>query len=171
MYLGWNDYELIYLIKEGNYKALNLMYHKYSAFIRLKARECGFKGFYLDDCVQEGLILLNKALKLYDSSYNKSFWSYFNLILQRRLWRFYKEIKPNYHDVLAVEIKDDNVFKERVIEYSSVFKDEHLKMVYKEIYYYNTKVEDLANKLGVKPYTIYRDLKKIKEILRLEFDL
>ena len=33
MYLGWNDYELIYLIKEGNELALNLMYHKYTNFI------------------------------------------------------------------------------------------------------------------------------------------
>ena len=37
MYLGWNDYELIYLIREGNDRALNLMYHKYTNFIRLKA--------------------------------------------------------------------------------------------------------------------------------------
>ena len=77
MYLGWNDYELIYLIKEGNELALNLMYHKYSNFIRIKARELGFRGFDLDDCIQEGLLLLTKAIKTFNNDYNKSFWSYF----------------------------------------------------------------------------------------------
>lgn len=170
MYLGWNDYELIYLIKEGNDKALNLMYRKYTNFIRLRARECGFKGMAIDDCVQEGLILLTKALKVYDETLNKSFWSYFNLILKRRLWRLKKEEGVSF-EALEFELADKNTFKETVSEYGSVIKDSHLREVYEEIYFYHTSVNDLALKLGVKTYTLYRDLKKIKEILRLEFDL
>ncbi len=171
MFLGWNDYELIYLINEGNSKALNLMYQKYTNFIRLKARECGFKGMFIEDCVQEGLLLLTKALEVYDPSYNRSFWTYYNIILQRRLWRYYKEIKPNLFTELEYELQDNNSFKEKIIEYSTAFKDPILKKIYFEIYYYNTKVEDLSKEMGLKPLSIYRKIKKIKEILRLEFDL
>lgn len=171
MYLGWNDYELIYLIKEGNEKALNLMYQKYSNFIRIKARELGFSYLDIDDCVQEGLILLTKALIIYDGNFKKSFWSYFNLILKRRLWRLYKMANIHKTESLEVEVKDMNTFREKVREYGQVIKDEYLHYLYEEVYYYHTPIQIIADKLGQKSSKIYKDLQKIKEILRLEFDL
>ncbi len=171
MYLGWNDYELIYLIREGNDRALNLMYHKYTNFIRLKAYEVGFRGMSVDDCIQEGLILLTKAIKIFNDNFNKSFWSYYNLILKRRLWRLKREDNSNSYLEITLDVEDDNTFKEKVLEYSSIFKDSYLAYIYKEIYYYNTKVNELALKLRVPIHRIYRDIKKIKEMLRLEFDL
>ena len=171
MYLGWNDYELIYLIKEGNELALNLMYHKYSNFIRIKARELGFRGFDLDDCIQEGLLLLTKAIKTFNNDYNKSFWSYFNLILKRHLWRYQKKWQKQEYALIDDNIKDNNTFKETILEYSSLFKDEMLSYIYEEIFYYNTPIREISRKLGVKSSKIYLELKKIKEILRIEFDL
>lgn len=171
MYLGWNDYELIYLIKEGNELALNLMYRKYSNFIRIKARKLGFKSYFIDDCVQEGLLLLTKALMVYDSKYNKSFWSFFNLILERRLWRYHKQIQTDEVIMDDLDLVDQNRFKEKIKEYGTILKDSYLQKIYEEIFFYRTSVNDLARMLEVKPAKIYADLKKIKEILRLQFDL
>lgn len=169
LYQGWNDYELIYLINEGSELALNLMYLKYASMIKYKARSCGFYPYEIDDCLQEGLILLTSAIKSYKPSYKKTFYKYFELILLRSFWRLRKaNLKTITYAVDS--IPDLNSLSDNVRDYSSLFKGEEL-YIYKEIFIYNTHVSVISKKLGRKESQIYYEIKKIKEILREEFDL
>ena len=96
-YQGWNDYELLYLIEEGNNRALNLMYLKYENFIRIKARSCGFNAYQLDDCLQEGYLMLGQAIKTFKPQYGKSFTKYFEVVLLRRFWRLREQSRKHEH--------------------------------------------------------------------------
>ena len=78
MYYNYNDYELIYLIKEGVEEALKEMFRKYSHFL--------YKFYYQQenrftskgDFVQEGFMVLQKAIETYDMDKEISFYTYFN---------------------------------------------------------------------------------------------
>lgn len=170
LYQGWNDYELLYLIKEGSEKALNLMYLKYEKFIIYKARSCGFKAFDLEDCIQEGLLILTSAIKNYSVEYNKTFCKYFEIILLRHLWRLKSKEKIQYVSYEFDNIRSDYYLKEIIFEGKSVLNKEQA-YIWEEIYYYHTPIEIVAQKLNLKKTQIYYELKKIREIIMEEFDL
>ena len=78
MYVNHNDYELVYLIKDGNVPAKEYLFKKYSVLIKKIYRE----GFYnlryqLFDFMQEGFIILEKVITSYDFSFNFSFYNSF----------------------------------------------------------------------------------------------
>ena len=80
-----NDYEILYLINEGNELALNFMFDKYEPLIKKLAR-----GFYksiemTEDLIQEGRIILLSCIKGYSSYFNISFVYYFTICLKRGL--------------------------------------------------------------------------------------
>ena len=170
LYQGWNDYELIYLINEGNEPALNLMYLKYENMIAYKAKSCGCRSIELDDYIQEGLILLTSAIKSFKPSLGKTFYRYFEIILLRAFWRQRKKdskLSLDYNFTEAVATKS---LRESIEEYASLFTGTR-QYIYKEIFLYSTPANVLAKALGVKTGKIYYEVKKIKEILRQEFDL
>lgn len=82
----YNDYELIYLIKEGNELALNCFFEKYEKFIiKIVRSYVYFKDERFDDFVQEGRILLYESIYKYDDFSNISFFSYFSIVLKRKI--------------------------------------------------------------------------------------
>ncbi len=170
LYQGWNDYELLYLIKEGSEKALNLMYIKYEKFIIYKARSCGFRGFDLDDCIQEGYILLTTAIKKFKGEYNKTFCKYFEIILLRHFWRLRSKEQIEYVHFDFANTRADYCLKEFVSEWKKALPPLQ-GVIYEEIYYFHTPIDELANKLGLKKTQIYYELKKIRDFMNEEFDL
>ena len=68
------------------------------------------------------------------------------------------------------KIKDEHTLSDNLKEYSTIFKGE-LLYIYEEAFIFNTPVADIAKSLGEKKSKIYYQLKKIREILREEFDL
>lgn len=85
-----NDYELIYLIREGNEGAERLMYKKYNAFIFKCIKEFNVFKCYYDDFYQEGLLALSQALQTFDTNIECSFYSYLQIIIKRRFVRYFK---------------------------------------------------------------------------------
>ena len=91
-----NDYELIYLIQsERDDIAFAFMHKKYQAFIWKLIHLLHIPSKEHDDLFQEGLLMLHKAVYVFNEQKNKSFTRYFELILRRH---FYKMIYkfPNY---------------------------------------------------------------------------
>ena len=73
----YNDYELLYLIKDGNEKAFNYFFQKYDCLIIKIAIDLYPQGDKQDDLVQEGRMILYDCIKNYDSSYGTPFFSFF----------------------------------------------------------------------------------------------
>lgn len=90
-----NDYELIYLIKEGNETAYLLLFKKYELYLWKIAKD--FIGYNekMEDLVQEGRILMNTCIYAYKSDLGISFFSFVTLCLRRE---YAKQMAKNYFD-------------------------------------------------------------------------
>ena len=69
MYVNHNDYELIYLIKEGNVAAKDFLFKKYTSLIKKMYRDGYYaKRFLMLDFMQEGFLILEKVVALNSSN-------------------------------------------------------------------------------------------------------
>ncbi len=82
MFINWNDYELLYLIKEGIVAAKTELYRKYSFLISKKyyQNQVSFKLSY-QDYFQECLMALERAIYFFDTNSSASFFAYFSTVL------------------------------------------------------------------------------------------
>ena len=93
-YKIYNDYEIIYLIKEGNELAYNIMFSKYENYIWKIVSSFYPYGIKSEDLVQEGRIILHNCILGYNAFMDVSFFSYFTICLRRQILH---EIKKSYY--------------------------------------------------------------------------
>ena len=83
----YNDYELLYLIQEMDDEALDIMLKKYIPLIKARIKAFRIKKSSQEDFLQEGLLVLNKAIQRFNPDSKKTFTRYFDMILQRQFIR------------------------------------------------------------------------------------
>jgi RNA polymerase sporulation-specific sigma factor len=82
-----NDYELIDLIRyENDHVALDFMFYKYQKLIWKNVHLLNIPSKDYDDFDQEGMLMLKKALDVYDDKHGKTFTRFFELILKRQFY-------------------------------------------------------------------------------------
>ena len=153
-----NDYELIYLFKETqSEQALKKLIAKYNPLIWKNIYK-----FYVplqdqDDFYQEALITLVESINKFDSSYNKTFTRYYELLLHRRFIAL-KNKQPKY----ILSPKPELFFKEHTPPFEIYFDINVLSDFEKKVWnlYYNEK---LIMKSIAK--TLNTDLKSIKNAI------
>ena len=92
MKYDFNDYELIYSIKDGNEKSLEVLLLKYDPYIIAYVTK--IMGYMDEDFVQEGRLVLYNAIYSYKESNQHSFFSFFTLCLKRKIsYLLYEENK------------------------------------------------------------------------------
>lgn len=146
MFINWNDYELLYLIREGIAIAKTELYRKYGYLISKKyyQTQVSLKLSY-QDYFQECLMALERAIYFFDTSSNSSFYAYFSTVLWHKTLNIYrlssmhlnedcvsylkKEVpsivSSNLVVVIQKELEKENswmclIFKECVIEAFSI---------------------------------------------------
>jgi len=175
--INFNDNELIYLIKNNNEQANNLLIKKYENYIHSRIHELGLENH--EDCFQEGLIVLFNAVNNFNEDYNKSFTKYFEVLLNNKLIDLKRrQIKESNYFVLmdVFELDYCNYLNEEssLIEYNNcdalIAK---LSFVEKSVFYdyflCNLSIDEIAlrqktNKKNIY-YIIYRIKKKIKKYM------
>lgn len=89
MYKDYSDQELIYLIKEGNETASNILYDKYKDIVNIKAKKYisyGKKlGLEYNDLFQEGMVGLSNAINSYTDEKNTIFSTFANMCIDRKM--------------------------------------------------------------------------------------
>lgn len=169
----YNDYELLYLINEGNEYALNIFFEKYDSYIKKIIYElCHYIGDDFEDLVQEGRMVLYKCIKMYKPINNTSFFTYFSLSLKRKIIRLLcdeYQAKPILSESLVefntseykIKITGDMFFNDPLkikLFNSCIINDMTLNkfakdnnMTYDQVYYLNKKIiEELRKLFGVK---------------------
>lgn len=111
-YVNYNDYELLYLAKEGNVYAYNQLNQKYYPLIIKTIRSFKIKPHLYDDIIQDSKIKLLEAINKFKDSYGLSFYKYYLLILSRMMFLFYR---CNYYGIKNSEVI---VFNENCLGYS-----------------------------------------------------
>ena len=87
----YNDNELLYLIREKEDSALEIIYQKYTPMIKKRIGDFKIKYKNQDDFFQEGLITLKKAIETYKDEYGKTLNKYFDLLIQGDLFNCLKK--------------------------------------------------------------------------------
>jgi len=172
-----SDYELIYLIKDNNETALNLLYKRYYYVIIKVIKEYNVQPKHWDDYIQEGYISLGKCLKKYDDRIECNFNTFFKLVLKRDFIKLYK--KYNFYtidlDTQYIEIKDNN------IEYNAYLNDVYkkglelindveLRLIYISTYKEGLTPREISQKYGFNIKRIYNDIQFIKKELNKGFN-
>ncbi len=170
LFQGHNDSELLYLIKEGNQDALDIMFDKYKYFINKKIRDFNINKKSVDDFFQEGLITLNEAIKKYDENYNKTFFKFFELLLVRRFSTILNkesrqyEVIERYKDKILLDdqivVREDSVtyvVESIVNEFSSLERK-----IYGYYYLENKTIEYISSELLISKKSVYNAISRIK---------
>lgn len=170
-----NDYELIYLIREGNEKAYELLLEKYKPFIiKLSYR---VYSMCEEDSIYDGYLILNQAIKKFDESFNKTFLRFFELLLVRYYCKYVKKaISENNalaHYTYNTTFKEKKDYeRERRIKQAqkeiSEIKDEVARNIIMEYINSDNTITSICKKIGYNPKKIYNLLAKIKNKLKNE---
>lgn len=101
-YKQFNDYEVIYMIKENDEESRNLLIKKYKPIINKISNKyiSSVKSFgvELDDLVQEGMIAFNKAINTFKDDNSVLFYTYASVCVERQIITYCtrNDSKKNY---------------------------------------------------------------------------
>ena len=139
-----NDYEIIFLIREGNEEALQLMFDKYKPLIYKKISKFNL-SYAFDDMYQEALMVLDKSIRCFDDQYNKSFTRYFEQNLERK-----------YISIVSMQVRRSQIFKG-----NEQYIYENNQAVESNSVYYELMLDEISKVLTKKENLVYtlRELK------------
>ena len=172
-YKDYNDYELIYLIKEGNESALNFFFEKYEKYIiKVVGSYIHYDEGLKEDYIQEGRIILYECIYRYDEDSNVSFFSYFTIILKRKLLKLIQsEMKFKY--ILCEDILIDYFpkKKQRRLEGKYFFDDELKIKLFDQCIIGGIPLKDFADKNNIEYNKLYYIYQKMLEDLKRFFNI
>ena len=82
---GMTDEQIVLEVQKGDKQALSYLMNKYKELVNIKVSKYFMVGAERDDIVQEGLIGLFKAIKMFKEDKNNSFKSFANMCIERQL--------------------------------------------------------------------------------------
>ena len=82
---GMTDEQIVLEVQKGDKQALSYLMNKYKELVNIKVSKYFIVGAERDDIVQEGLIGLFKAIKMFKKDKNNSFKSFANMCIERQL--------------------------------------------------------------------------------------
>jgi len=176
-----NDYELLYLIVcDQDGIALEFLINKYDKLIWKYIHNAGIKVSDHEDFHQIALEILLKAIYLFNEVFNKSFTRYFQLILQRDLWRLQKRYYTQLSKIIYIEY--DLIDEKPSLNYMSINEEIELEYIYstvkenlktileKQIYEYyfvlGYSVIDIAKKFILKDKQVYNAVTRLINKMR-----
>ena len=112
-YDNLNDNELIFMVKEQDEDAQNILYNKYYYLIRKiinkYQRTCYAMGIDIKDLIQESLIAFYSAINNYNDYYNTNFKTYLTLCIDRKINNTIRHYNTNKEKVLTNYITIDKI--------------------------------------------------------------
>ncbi len=82
---GMTDEQIVLEVQKGDKQAISYLMNKYKELVNIKVSKYFMVGAERDDIVQEGLIGLFKAIKMFKKDKNNSFKSFANMCIERQL--------------------------------------------------------------------------------------
>lgn len=101
----YNDYELIYMVRENDDNSRNILYEKYLPILKKLASDFYHKfnnfGYDYDDFLQEAYIAFEKAIIKYDDINGILFYSFAILCVRRGLVSFCRGLSSSKYNILS----------------------------------------------------------------------
>lgn len=109
-YKKYNDYELIYMVRENDDCSYGTLLNKYMPIIRKVAGEFYKQfdtfGYDLDDFIQEAYLGFQKALRYFDENKNILFYTFVTMCINRRLLSFCRRITCDKKNISSYYLED-----------------------------------------------------------------
>ena len=83
--MAYNDYELIYLSRFGDEDVVDIMIKKYEPLVHKLISNFNVDSLNKDDYLQEGRLIISKAIKTFNEQSKMSFTRYVEMLLYHRL--------------------------------------------------------------------------------------
>lgn len=167
MYKKNNDYELLYLINWHSEEALTLLLNKYSYLVNAKLVAFKIRRSHYEDFYQECMLILYKAIDIYNENYNKSFCRFVELLIERKIIKLLFIDSKNINTLLIdniVNLKDGNNIWQQ-IEYEKKlntiknFKDiESKKWLLNDYFVNELSIKEIMEKHDLSKKEIYNQL-------------
>ena len=123
-YKNYNDYELIYMIRENDESSKSILFEKYHPVLVSIANEFYLKynqyGYDYDDFLQEANIAFFNSLISFNENKNVLLYSYITLCFRRKLMSFCKKITKGFKNNIYNDYDD---FPDIIDFNSDVFSD------------------------------------------------
>lgn len=126
-----NDYEVVYMVRENDDEAREIIFNKYIPIVKRLASNylTLAKGVRVEfeDLVQEGLIALNDAIEKYSENSGTLFYTFACVCVERRILSFCKKMGSCKHYYLNTSLCEDyfyNISDNRTPDY---YLDENLQ--------------------------------------------
>ena len=167
-----NDHELLHLIREHNDEAMVEMMTKYEPLILSKINSYHFPLSQKEDYLQEGRLVLLKAIENYQESYQKTFTRYFELLLVNRFNTLYNVLKKEKEQVLlgdqeVVDATPTNKSNISLGEIDDILNKSHLSSFERQVYEYlivqDHSVKEACSYFRVERKVIYNTIQRIKK--------
>ncbi|QVK21494.1 sigma-70 family RNA polymerase sigma factor [Mycoplasmatota bacterium] len=164
---------MLYLISEGNEKALEIMLEKYKKLILSKIYRFNIRQNQKEDYFQEGCSILLEAIKVFNPKFNKTFTRFFELLLVRRFMSLLKKESKTLYSISDEDLSKFIVKEEEVI----MIQDNHLDLaketlseveylIFYELYYLENGIRETSMKLGYSEKRIYNAIYRIKNKMK-----
>ncbi len=168
-YKKYNDYELIYMIRENDDFSQNILYEKYQPIIKKFATDFYIRykssGYDYEDFLQEATIGFQKALFSFDDTRENLFYSFAVLCIQRRLLSFCRMfMSDKYKNVFfdTISIDDISCIDNRN-NMDSIFDEKEMEKLLKSIIFDLSWEEGIVFELRLNGFQ-YLEISKLLDI-------
>lgn len=172
--LKYNDYELLYLANLDGEEAQTILFDKYLFMIKKLISKFDILPQYRDDYEQEGLLMINKAIKTYKTNSQMSFTKYVEMLIYRRFIDLERSRKRKQEEII-LDNEIDYIIdqpREALTLQENLFCDlsvlsEVEKKVYELKYIHGKSNKKIALELQMNISQVYSASDRIKKKLKL----
>jgi len=170
-YKKYNDYELIYMVRENDDVSRDLLFKKYRPVVSSIVSDFYNRykeyGYDYDDFYQEALLSFDRAVMYYDEGKDTLFYTFLVMCIKRNLLSFTRNISNSTKNIsrkVIDSIDDVDVVDEKT-DLKYIFKEKEIQDISKKIIYNSTlPIEDTAMlELRLNGFN-YREIGELLEI-------
>lgn len=140
-YKDYNDYELIYMVRENDEEFKDLLFRKYAPIVGKLSLDFynNYKnyGYEYEDFYQEAMLAFNNAIINYDDNKGTIFYTFLIVCVKRALLSYVRNIsnaKKNIDNNMLVEL-DEFKLIDKNSDIDSIYKDKELQDIIREFIY------------------------------------
>ena len=138
-YKNYNDYELIYMVRENDDNCRDILFCKYQPIIHNIANDYYIRfskyGYDYDDFIQEANIAFQKALLYYDENKDTIFYSFVILCVKRSLLTFCRRISNSNKNVSTEDVYEvnDELLKDTKSDLNGFIESTEVERIYHNV--------------------------------------
>ena len=166
--MAYNDYELIYLSRFGDEDVIDIMIKKYEPLVHKLISNFNVDSLNKDDYLQEGRLIITKAVNTFNEDSKMSFTRYVEMLLYHRfidLSRKKNKVCYELMELDKIEYLYDEIYPHNKLNEKVEINYDDLSDFEKKVYHYKfilgLSSKDISIKLNIPIKRIYSATERI----------